>query len=442
MNFMQDATGMVTKARMLGRRSVHHIQVAQRRLKDMDVCVHEIDGMLRGQVPARVLYAGRSRKLAEIRPFLFKGPTAVREIGRATPLSLQACLARLANPQVDILLWEAWPWETSDDDGAPNHSYVVQAWLDAHAAPGTSWQTYEDNSLSENTRRASRRAAKAGFTLQLTTDTAEQETFYHRMLLPMSQHLFGDDGRAPARAAYYSFCSGPEAEVLTLKRDGAFVAGALLKRCADSNELALLYYGALPVILDDGSLRRDVMAALNSWVFREACAAGRQVNLALTRPFLDDGVYNHKRQWGCWLQPLPAFGRYHLQFINGRAADLLQVAPFFHLSRDGVRGVMAFTPTESDPVKELRAQLARSAFPGLRSITVMVRGEQALVGRLATALSSVKDCQVICAQAAPTSPWIEEADAEMMRHAEEFETVTADISLAGALARSAPKPAG
>ncbi len=385
------ATGLAG-LRAAAARLLYRLRLARRRLGDLNVRVFELDGMVRGRVAAKVLYGGRASSVREVQQFLFSGPVNVRDLGAATALNLQRRLRQLMRPPVDVLMWEAWPWETTFRHGNTSDSYVVQTWLDARANPGRDWEALREHTLSSNARRASLKATRGTLTVRMATSAAEREGFYDAMLLPMAKHLFGEDLFVPDAATYRATCA--TGHLLLAERAGQVVAGAWVNWSTPPGQLRLPHYGALPVVLEDNTLRREVMALINSWVFREACSRGLQVNLALTRPFLDDGVYNQKRQWGCWLQHLPAFERYRIQFVSERGDDVLRAAPFFHLTHAGVCGHMAYAPTGEDPVKELGTLLARAVFPGLQGITVRVSGAHALRLHLSVALPNVKGCPV------------------------------------------------
>lgn len=389
-----DTMAMWSRAETGAVRLGSMLQVALRRLKDLDVHVFELEGQLRGRVTVKALFAGRSQRLDEVRHFLFNGPVTMREIGDATPLNLRRRVRAMLRPGVDLALWEAWPWDTTYRHGENVDSYVVQPWLDARASPGRDWDSYLGSRVAENARRASHRATHGALAVHVCEDKAQRDLFYSTMLLPMANTRYGLDVHVPDPGHYKALLASPACQLLLVTRAGQALAGAWLSRSARRAELALPHYGALPEVLADNALRRDVMALLNTVLFRTACAQGLNVNLALTRPYLDDGVFNHKRQWGCSLEPIPAFGRYRMQYVSRRQDLLLGAAPVFHLTHAGLSGLMAFQPSTPQPERELAEQLARAAFPGLGGVTVRVCGDRGLMFRLSQSLASVKGTPV------------------------------------------------
>ena len=369
---------------------------------DRDARVVKMEGLLRGHLPVTVLFAGRTARLPEVRALLFSGPSTQHDLGASSPLSPRHEAESLEWPHADVTMWEAWPWETS----IPGDSYVVQAWLDAHANPGRDGDAFLRQQVSDTVKRNLRKADRRGLTLRVSHDVDESDRFYHQMLLPMAEAVFGSDKYLPDLATYRAYGAGAEKAVLFVERDGRPLAGAALLYGTTPPELALRHYGVVAEVLDDKALRAELMALLNAWVYRDAATRGLEVNLALTRPYMDDGVFNYKRQWGCWLQPLPAYGRYRLRFAPDREDELLEAAPLFHVVEGGIAGVMAFTPSTPDPVKALRDQLNAAVFDGLRRVEVRVRGPAVVRDDLERALPSLRGCPLVyrAARATPSAP--------------------------------------
>ncbi|MBI5493970.1 MAG: hypothetical protein HY904_03025 [Deltaproteobacteria bacterium] len=356
----------------------------------------ELRGLLRGRMPAKILFGGGAARLQEVRQFLFHGAVETREIGPASPFHLGPRLAREADPAVHALLWDAWPWEHSAAG-----TYVVQAWLDAHADPGPDWERNVKSRVNETVAKCLRRAERLGCTFSTSRDGSELERFYNEMVLPTALARYGEDVFLADVGTFLARGAGEDRILLKVQRDGMWLAGSVVVFAPERSEAWMLNCGMASTVLADRALTAEVNALKRAWVFKEASRRGLRVNLALTRPFLDDGVFDNKRRWGCWLQQVPALPRYRMQLAPQHVDGFLRVAPFFHLAPDGVRGVLAFAPSLPDAVEELRARLNACVFPGLRGLTVRVAGGAELLAELSRAVPAVKGCGVSYQAAGP-----------------------------------------
>jgi hypothetical protein len=121
----------------------------------------------------------------------------------------------------------------------------------------------------------------------------ELEHFYHRMYVPHCRRHFQDAAqldsfefmRTQFRAGF----------LMLLKEDGVAIAGGLCSVRGDT-----MYYNRVGVL--DGAdehLAKGAQGALYYHLIRLARERGlRRFDLIDSRPFLNDGVYRHKRGWG------------------------------------------------------------------------------------------------------------------------------------------------
>ncbi|HEY3445961.1 MAG TPA: GNAT family N-acetyltransferase [Myxococcales bacterium] len=340
-----------------------------------------LSGPLRGRAPLTALYVGDPVFVRDLDQLLFSSRAAVTDLGRASP-------DRLGRSGTDVVITESWPWETSDDP----RRLVVQPWLEARCEPRTTYSTYLRDRVSENVRRSLKKAQEKGLATRIDGSEAEAVRFLREVAAPMARKLYGDETvlGAPEKVLAWRGRSN-RIETLLVERDGELLGGAVLVHFELRREVMIHSYGLLGPALDDRKLRSEVTATVNAEVFETACEKGFAVNLGQTRPFLDDGVFNHKRQWGAHLAPVVCQPRFRFDLVTARWR-ILAAAPLFVLKSDGVHGVASFDPDEEMTPKLLTDRLSGWVFEGLKGIEVVMPVRQP-VGSL-SAVTQIKGCPV------------------------------------------------
>lgn len=342
---------------------------------------YSLSGELRGRTPLTALYCGHHAFLRDVDQLLFGGRAAVAELGEASA-------DRLLRSGSDVVVTEAWPSETSDGP----RRLVVQPWLEARCEPRAGYAAHLRDEVSENVRRSLKRAREKGLATRATGSQEEAVRFLRDVAAPMARRLYGHETvlGAPERVLAWRGRSN-RLETLLVERDGVLLGGAVLVHLDLRREVMVHSYGLSGPVLDDGKLRSEVTAAVNAEVFETACERGWAVNLGQTRPFLDDGVFNHKRQWGARLAPVVRQPRLRLEMVTPRWRFLAS-APLFVLERDGVRGLASFEPSLEMTPKRLTERLSGCVFDGLKGLEVVMPAGLP-VGSL-SAVAQVKGCPV------------------------------------------------
>lgn len=389
MTFHQRVTEYLARARVWTGVKRIQARLARRLLLHRVVNVFEIEGKWHNKLTAKMVFAGHADGLDDLRHAFFPGPASTRMVGRMSVFNARRTLAGTRDASVDVVATDAWPWETSVE----GKHHVVQTWLDAHADPTADWELFQHKVLGDNMRRTLQKAQRSPVTLRLSRDAADHERFYRTMLIPMANERFGAEKFVPRLETYLARRVTADAAVLWAELDGVAIAGAAVIFLPALHELALHHYGALPPVLADKARRAEVIALLTGWIFRAASREGMRVNMALTRPFLDDGVLHYKRHWGSSLQPVLTTPRYRMTFVSPRGEDLIAVAPFFHLAREGIRGCAAVNADGGpDAVNALMVRLRSAVFPNLKGMDVRVRGTPDQVALLAHNHPMVREC--------------------------------------------------
>ncbi|MGC4122181.1 MAG: hypothetical protein QM765_47895 [Myxococcales bacterium] len=341
-----------------------------------------LSGQLRGRVPLTALYVGDPVFVHDLDQLLFASRASIAELGRASA-------DRLRRSGTDLVITEAWPSETSDDPRRP----IVQPWLESRCEPKTTYATYLRDHVSENARRSLRKAQDKGFTLRWEPAEEFAVRFLREVSASMARRLYGDESviGAPERILDWRGRSNRIETLIVESSTGEPLGGAVLVHFELRREVMLHSYGLHLPALDDRKLRAEVTAAVNAAVFEAACEKGFAVNLGQTRPFLDDGVFNHKRQWGCHLTPVVRQPRFRFEMVTARWC-FLGAAPLAVLGSDGVRGISSFDPSEEMTPKLLSDRLGGWVCDGLKGIEV-VMPVGLPVGSL-SAVTQVKGCPV------------------------------------------------
>jgi hypothetical protein len=190
--------------------------------------------------------------------------------------------------------------------------------------------------------------------------------FHEEMYLPYAAARHGEGAvRAPLERHRVFFEMG---ELLLVEEGGAAVAGAVgYERGGSWFMRAIGVRGA-----DLGAVRRGAVAALYCFAIREAHARGcRWIDFRLSRPFLSDGVFWHKRKWGAEARATPevARSRVRLGSLGPAVQALLAERPLIVLAGAGLAAIGSGAP--GDPPLDaagLRALRARWETPGIARI--------------------------------------------------------------------------
>lgn len=358
-----------------------------------------VSGLVRGRVPATMRYVGTREALEEAVRLLFQGEATVAAPG---------CAAG-----ADIEVREAF------FRAAPPGFVTIQPWLSARCAPGRDYETHLKSRVSETIRQTIKKAKNRGLTLSSSLDVGDLPSFYEEMFLPYVQRRFGKGSMIAPLAFLQSHQNRTShVEILrVLDRDVA-VGAALLVHHHAKDVVSILAYGASGDGLSDRVLREQWMALVNDHVFAHACKHGLEVDVGLTAPFLDDGVFSYKRRWGCVLGPAKGMTRFFVRITPLLAPEILSAAPLFFVDEQGVCGRAARMVAEPTADKALVERLKLAAFAGLRRMEVVdITGARAPEGLAATLAARGVELRMLPALRSPPPnthllPRDEEARAE------------------------------
>ena len=179
---------------------------------------------------------------------------------------------------------------------------------------------------------------KNGFAYRVSADERDFDLFYHRMHLPLIKKQFGDLANIETYESMKKVFS--KGLLLLVTRHDKPVAGNL---CHIRNGV-LTAYKAGVLDGDDRHVRDGVQMALYYYCLRFAHEQNlMKVNAARSRPFLNDGVYRTKLEWGAATRPDDESGSWVYFFIprlSREVSRFFEDNPFVAGTEDGLMAVV------------------------------------------------------------------------------------------------------
>lgn len=189
------------------------------------------------------------------------------------------------------------------------------------------------NQLSRK-KRDIRKIKRYGFTAEITTEPARFEDFHKNMYLPFVKVSHGQ----------HAFCATwedinsamKESELLLLKWEGTYIAGAIIHY---KNGLAHLWINGLA----EGNmeyLKVGAIGALDHFAEKRILEKGySHMHYGGSRPFLKDGVLNYKKDRGLILRDSVPKG-FLLTPFNNSAMSFFLENPFIHIKDEKLTGAV------------------------------------------------------------------------------------------------------
>ena len=144
--------------------------------------------------------------------------------------------------------------------------------------------------------------------------------------------------------------------------------------CYENNG-TLVYYRSGLLDGEQTYLDMGAMSATYFFLFEYACQQGYQkIDFMRCLPFLNDGVYMHKQEWGATTEPFEGATSWVYLFNRGSSETLARVVkniPLIVHTNNGLEGVVT-VPDEHDLTPELEQKLSSQySAPGLYGLQVL-----------------------------------------------------------------------
>lgn len=258
-----------------------------------------------------------------------------------------------------------WLGQVSRFGAIETRSFIWQG-IDLHADLAIIKQRFR----TRNKPVFNRHAGQGPFDVRLSNDLRDFDHFYQRMFLPHIERQFAGfvavDGQAVLRAVF------SKGFLLIASKNGVDVAATL---CYETPE-TLRYHRAGVLDGDEQHVRDGAQAALYVQMILRAKANGRaRLDLGLSRPFFDDGVFHYKRGWGARVgleEPEGATMMYVMQVANPNAMkEFLSLNPMLGCSGNDLVAWVALGPRAEAPELSDLALLKAYGVDGLAGIQVL-----------------------------------------------------------------------
>ena len=204
---------------------------------------------------------------------------------------------------------------------------------------------------------------------RISSDPGDFDLFYHRMYLPHAKKQFGTLSRINSYEYLKKIFDG--GFLILVTEDGSPVAGSL---CAIRD--AALIFSDMGVCYHTHRLpKRDDQSALYYFMIRCAKERGlRSVNFMKSRPFFNDGVYRHKREWGAAVRPdddsKPWIYFFIPRYTEG-AVSFFESNPAIVYTEDGLKGVVGVSGSTDISPDARKKLLKQFHAPGLESLLLL-----------------------------------------------------------------------
>jgi len=218
------------------------------------------------------------------------------------------------------------------------YNFKSQEWVRQVLDIQDSWEAIEKR-FHKNPIETKRKIRKYNLTFKITRNLEDFNVFYYKMYLPHIMRQFGNISDIDSyKEMKCYFLSG----FLLFVMDGEQpIAGGL---CLIDNDI--LVFRRLGVL--DGNrdhLHKGAQSAIYYFIIRYAKEEGfKKVDLMKSRPFLDDGVYRHKREWGASVYPDDESETWVYFFNLGQPEKIsyfYQNNPVIIYTDKGLRGLLA-----------------------------------------------------------------------------------------------------
>ena len=196
-----------------------------------------------------------------------------------------------------------------------------------------------------------------GLTYRISHDEADFDFFYHRMHVPHIRRRYGDLSEMDSHTSMLEhFRKG---FVLFVLRQGEPVAGALSLVEGDS----ILFRRSGVLDGDESIVKGGAQTALYYFQLRHAVDSGyKSVDTMKSAPFLNDGVFCHKADWGAQALRDDEAQQTVFYFVpepDVRTVRFFEINPAVVCEDDGLRGVAGDPSTQADVVTASPQPLAK-----------------------------------------------------------------------------------
>ena len=224
--------------------------------------------------------------------------------------------------------------------------------------------------FSNNKRRiANKFADRYGLAYRISNDLADFDLFYHRMFVPHIRKRFGDladiESYEDMKAHFH------RGHLVFITKGDTSVAGAL--SLVENGAIVFRRTGVLDG--DESHVEGGAQTALYYFQLKYASDNHlKAVDTMLSDPFLNDGVYQHKREWGARVLPDAEATRW-VYFVQARPSEKMARAferiPLVYYSENGLGGLIGVPEAADASDPAVGKTVYRYKSDGIQDFTVM-----------------------------------------------------------------------
>jgi len=348
--------------RSAGLRSAAHALVSR-----VAIRARIVEGVLGGSDRTfRCLFVGDSLLVTYMLNRMYVAPPAILRSWRAWIPSLTTLLRKPPAPAIDLcvaVLPKAFDARFRERCDFFTRDTIRQV-LDIPSASGDARGAFR-----KKRKEAERRIRKNGLACRVSRAPEDFEFFFQRMYVPHARRQFRSLATVNAHDVLRrGFERG--SLLIVLNADSAVAAGISF---IDGGRLVFRWLGVLDG--DDLYVRQGVQAALYYFMIEHAEEHGlRAVDMTVSYPFLTDGVYRHKHEWGAGTFPDDEAERSAYFFNVGHpdsVARFYQENPVVAHARGGLWGAVGLRGAAAGSPEAHQEQVDRFRAPGLDGLFVM-----------------------------------------------------------------------
>jgi hypothetical protein len=236
-------------------------------------------------------------------------------------------------------------------------------------ATSGSWEDIKSGFSATKRKKTNRFTERYGLGSRVSEDLKEFDFFYHRMFVPHIKKRFGELSVIDSYDDMKEFFL--KGRLLFITKDNEAVAGALSH--VEDGTLVFRRTGVLDG--DETHIEGGAQLALYYFQIKYANEHNlRAVDSMMSTPFLNDGVYKNKREWGATVLP-DNESRTWVYFFHAspceKIANFFEINPTIVHSDKGLKGVIGISGAMDIPTVSISDITHRYQARGLGGFTVV-----------------------------------------------------------------------
>lgn len=249
------------------------------------------------------------------------------------------------------------------------YDFRGQEWVNQTLDVSVGWDEIKKR-FHANPHKTERKIRKYGFIYRVSNDMKDFDLFYHSMYVPHAIKQFGEQSYVETYEDVRSYFE--KGFLLFVMENGNPISGGLC--LVDDNILTFRRLGVTDG--DKDYIFKGAQSSLYFFIIRYAHDKGlREVDFMKSRPFLNDGRYRHKQEWGASVNP-DKESETNVYYFNAGGPENISAFyennPLIVPVEGGMAGVIGWrgaTVSSEESKKELEKLYYAPGLKGLRLVT-------------------------------------------------------------------------